>query len=306
MAAAHAGRDFVAAAAPVIGDPYAQTAVEQPTPFPLGLQTPPPPGPVPQTPPPAGPPLQTPPPGPVYPAYAYPTPAPPYPQPSRWGSPLALILLAVIALAGIAAGVLAVAGVFTHQAPPPPAAATSTRVASVHRQRASHIAHNRTGHIQNRGFGTQTSSSSTAPPPQNSSGQNLADPGAPISGTSAGASLQAYWTLINTGHYRKAWAMETATEQSQEPSFISDKKTAQPMINVVSIGPASSSSGSADMPIAFYAQDRNPSPASDTTCRYFQMTAQMVQNGNGSWSYDGPVAGTAQATAEPGSTNCHS
>src|SRR5207248_1498293 len=105
---------------------------------------------------------------------------------------------------------------------------------------------------------------------------------------------------------RKAWAMETSSEQAQEPSFLSDKKAAQPMINVVSIGSASSSSGSADVPISFYAQDRYPSPGSDTTCRHFQMTAQMVQNGNGSWSYDGPVAGTTQSTTEPGNSNCHS
>jgi serine/threonine protein kinase len=307
LAAAHAGRDFAAAAAAasVIGDPYAQTAVEQPAPFPQALQTPPP-GPALQTPLPAGPPFQTPPPGPVYPAYAYPTPPPPYPQPSRWGSPLALILLALLALAGIGAAVLAVAGVFTHQAPAQAAAATSTRAASVPRQPSSHIARDHRGRIRTRGFQTQTSTSSAPPSPQTGPGQNLADPGAPISSSPAGASLQAYWTLINTGHYRKAWAMETANEQSQEPSFLSDKKTAQPMINVVSIGPASSSSGSADVPIAFYAQDRNPSPGSDTACRYFQMTADMVQNGNGGWSYNGPIAGTAQATAEPGSTNCHS
>jgi hypothetical protein len=251
--------------------------------------------------------MQTPPPpGVVYPAYAYPTPAPPYPQPSRAGNPLALILLALTALAGIAVGVLAVAGVFSHQTPAQAAASTATQAASVRRGSSSSVAPARTTRSRTGALRRQTSTSPAPPPQQSPTGQNLADPGAPISGSPAGASLQGYWTLVNTGHYRKAWAMETANEQSQEPSFISDKKAAQPMINVVSIGAPSSSSGSADVPIALYAQDRNPSPGSDTTCRYFQMTAHMVQNSNGSWSYDGPVAGTAQATAEPGSSNCHS
>jgi hypothetical protein len=100
--------------------------------------------------------------------------------------------------------------------------------------------------------------------------------------------------------------METPHEQAQEPSFLSDKRTEQPMINVVSIGQPSSSSGAAEVPIAFYALDRYPTSANDTTCTYFQMTASMIQGGDGSWFYNGPLPGTAQVTKEPGSSNCHS
>jgi tRNA A-37 threonylcarbamoyl transferase component Bud32 len=60
------------------------------------------------------PPPQTPPPGmPPYSAYGYVTPTPPYPQQQRSGNPLALILLGIVALAGIAVGALAAAGVFS-------------------------------------------------------------------------------------------------------------------------------------------------------------------------------------------------
>jgi serine/threonine-protein kinase len=286
LAAAHAGRDSFASPAPVIAVPHTPTAVGPPTPIPPALQTPPPPGP-------------------GYPAYAYATPVPPQPERARSGSPLALILLALTALAGVAAGVLAVAGVFSHQVPAQAAAPRPAQVSPARHNNSSPLVpgprtHRHVGRL--RGQSTPPSTPPSAPSP----GQNLASPGAPIVSSAPGASLQAYWTLINTGHYRKAWAMETSTEQSQEPSFLTDKKAAQPMINVVSIGSASSSTGSADVPISFYAQDRYPSPGSDTTCRWFQMTAHMVQNGNGSWSYDGPVAGTAQATVEPGSSNCHS
>ena len=75
--------------------PHAPTAVGPPTPIP-------PPG-------------ASPTPIPPQPGYGYQTPAPPYPQRARSGNPVALILLALVALAGIAVGALAAAGVFSHQ-----------------------------------------------------------------------------------------------------------------------------------------------------------------------------------------------
>jgi len=52
----------------------------------------------------------------MYPAYGYATPPPALPQPARSGNPLALILLGIVALAGIAVGALAATGVFSHNA----------------------------------------------------------------------------------------------------------------------------------------------------------------------------------------------
>jgi serine/threonine protein kinase len=62
----------------------------------------------------------TPPPGvPAYPPYGYVTPVPAHSeQQQRSGNPLALILLGVVALAGIAVGALAAAGVFSHGSTP--------------------------------------------------------------------------------------------------------------------------------------------------------------------------------------------
>lgn len=117
--------------------------------------------------------------------------------------------------------------------------------------------------------------------------------------------LRHYWQLMANGSYQRAYNMESARLQGDYSSFVNDKQTAQPMINVVSIGSPSSASGDADVPIQFYAQDRFPSNGSDTTCRYFDMTAHMVQNSDGSWSYDGPVSGTDNVTAMPGSPDCH-
>jgi serine/threonine protein kinase len=78
----------------VISRPRAETKIGPPTPLPPGRRAP------------------TPPPG-YQPAYGYATPPPPPHE--RSGSPLALILLAIVAVAGIAVGALAAAGVFSKE-----------------------------------------------------------------------------------------------------------------------------------------------------------------------------------------------
>src|SRR5205807_3647630 len=136
------------------------------------------------------------------------------------------------------AGVLAAAGTFSQQAPTQ-RISPAARVAPTRHTSPSHgPAARKTGRVSS--VGTGVTSTSAPNNSVSSTGQNLASPGAPITASPAGATLQAYWTLINTGHYRKAFAMETPHEIAQEPSFVSDKKASQPMINVVSIGQASS------------------------------------------------------------------
>ncbi len=94
LASAHAGEWTTAAQGQPITPSHAPTAVGPPTPIPPA--NPPAPGAQP------------------YPATGYATPPPSYQPPSRSGNPLALILLGLVALAGIAVGALAAAGVFSH------------------------------------------------------------------------------------------------------------------------------------------------------------------------------------------------
>jgi serine/threonine protein kinase len=275
------GRSENAAMAGRTPVPHPPTAVGPPTPMPPMLQTPPPT------------------PMPNYGGYGYAAPAP-APQ-QRSGNPLALILLALLALVGIAAGLLAAAGVFAH-----PASGRSN-VASASNRASSRLPG--ATRSQSRSAGAQTppaAGQSGSSQPRSAGSSNLASPGAARVATAASAALQRYWMLVNTGQYAQAWEMETAHEQGEEPSFLSDKNSERPMINVVSIGPASSDSVAADVPIAFYALDRYPTSSADMYCKYFEMTAHMIQGSGGSWFYDGPVPGTAQVTTEPGSTNCHS
>jgi serine/threonine protein kinase len=110
LAAAHAG-EWSASTQPVIS-PHVATAVGPPTPIPPA--TTPPPG------------------GQIYHAYGYATPPPAHGHSNRSGNPLALILLGIVALAGLAVGALAAAGVFSHASPPGTIAATgpNARVAN--------------------------------------------------------------------------------------------------------------------------------------------------------------------------------
>jgi serine/threonine protein kinase len=96
LTAAHRGEAETTITGRIV-PPHTPTAVGPPTPLPQAMNTP--------APPPA-----------MYPGYGYPTPPPAYPQQARSGNPLALILLGLVALAGIAVGALAAAGVFSHSA----------------------------------------------------------------------------------------------------------------------------------------------------------------------------------------------
>ena len=120
------GRDFGTALAVAVGQHATATGAPiQPPhePTVVGPSTPLPPAAL-ETPQPA-----------MYQGHGYATPPPAHPQSSRGGSPLALVLLAVVALAGIAAAVLVAAGVFNHGSPKTASSAThvnSTRRAAAH------------------------------------------------------------------------------------------------------------------------------------------------------------------------------
>jgi hypothetical protein len=104
LAAAHSGLRAPSTAT-TIGIAEKPTEPQHP-PTAVGPPTPMPPAPV------------TPPPGGAYAPYGYVTPPPTTAPSGRSGNPLALVLLAVVALAGIAVGALAAAGVFSHKQTP--------------------------------------------------------------------------------------------------------------------------------------------------------------------------------------------
>jgi serine/threonine-protein kinase len=124
------GQQF-AEALTAVGSGEAMTVASQPVQQPHAITAIGPPTPVP--------PPHTPPPGaPQYaPVYGYATPPPAYSQ-QRSGNPLALIVLGLVALAGIAVGALAAAGVFSHSARPPNLAAANAATGAATSTKLSH------------------------------------------------------------------------------------------------------------------------------------------------------------------------
>jgi hypothetical protein len=134
LTTAHRGGETAATAG--MPAPHAPTALGPPTPLPSAMNTPLPA---------------------MYPAYGYVTPPPAYPQRTRSGNPLALILLGIVALAGIAVGALAAAGVFSHT----PASVRTITAATIRPARSTKPA-SPTGH--------NTKPTTPAAPPANVSG----------------------------------------------------------------------------------------------------------------------------------------
>jgi hypothetical protein len=112
----------------------------------------------------------------------------------------------------------------------------------------------------------------------------------PSSGPGPAATLSTYWQDMADGSYSSAYSLETAREQANFPNFVSDRSEADPVINVINVGSPQYVSGGAVVPIEFYARDRYPNPGSDTLCRLFDTSANMVDNG-GQWLYNGLVSG---------------
>ncbi len=123
--------------------------------------------------------------------------------------------------------------------------------------------------------------------------------------TSPASVIQTHLEDINSGQYQAAYQLLTNAYQSANPSWPSDRATADPGIKLLSVGTPQFGSGDAQVPVDFYARDRNPSPGSDTQCREFQGTVNMVQE-SGSWRYD-PSGSSLTNTVMPMSDpNCPS
>jgi serine/threonine-protein kinase len=242
------------------GIPHTPTAVGPPTPL------------LPYTPlPPSG--AQTPSPQIATPVYMTP---PGYEPRSRRGSPLALILLALVAFAGIAVGALAATGVLSNPR------SVTTPAASVRPHKIKPHA--------NPGGSTHTSSHSSP----RTSPQRSPSPSPPPGAASA---LSEYWSAVAGGHYDRAFSLSTGRVASSSPPSVFESE--RPEINVLSIGQAApTGSGSAQVPIDFYAEDTTGSDAG--TCRHFAGDATM-EFASGSWLY---ASNNYSASVVNGNPNC--
>jgi hypothetical protein len=109
---------------------------------------------------------------------------------------------------------------------------------------------------------------------------------------------------LGSGNYSGAFKLMTSAYRSQNPSWPSERSAADPGINILSIGSPQYTMSGADVPIDFFARDRNSTPGSDTQCREFKGTVHLVQQG-GSWRYD-PSGNSLSASVSNGNSNCPS
>ena len=110
---------------------------------------------------------------------------------------------------------------------------------------------------------------------------------------------------LDAGEYRAAFELLTSGYQSRNPNWVSERRAARPRINIISIGTPQSGDGEAQVPVEFYARDRNATQASDTQCRRFDGDVHIVRE-SGQWRYD-PSASTLDTTVVASSdSNCPS
>ncbi len=104
---------------------------------------------------------------------------------------------------------------------------------------------------------------------------------------------------LGAGRYQQAFGLISAAYRAHNPSWPSERASASPAIKIISVGAATISSGAADVKIDFYARDHNPTSGSDTKCREFTGTVNLIK-AHGQWRYN-PDANHLAATVQPDS-----
>jgi hypothetical protein len=115
--------------------------------------------------------------------------------------------------------------------------------------------------------------------------------------------IESHLQDINSGDYSAAFGLMSTTYRAQNPSWPSDRAAANPAINIISIGASQYGAGTAQVPVDFYARDRNATQGSDTQCREFQGTVSLV-NEAGAWRYDPGANSLTGTVASPGDPSC--
>jgi Double-GTPase 2 len=147
------------------------------------------------------------------------------------------------------------------------------------------------------GEASGSSGSSAGAPQQSTAPPAPPPPPAPV------RAIETHYHRLDDGDYDGAFAMFTPEYRAQNPSWAAYRRIADPMVNIVSVGTPQVSGGQARVPIVFYARDRHPSPDSDTICRHFAGTAELLLTSEG-WRFD-PAGTRYTATETPGNPGCH-
>ena len=119
------------------------------------------------------------------------------------------------------------------------------------------------------------------------------------------ATIRHHLEDINNGRYQRAFGLLSAAYQEQNPKWAAVRAEADSGINIISAGHPVTQGANFNVSVVFYARDRYPTPGSDTQCREFQGTVEII-NQDGKWRYN-PEGNDLQGTVESRSnSNCPS
>lgn len=110
------------------------------------------------------------------------------------------------------------------------------------------------------------------------------------------ATIRRHLEDINSGHYQQAFELLSASYRDQNPTWASVRAEADSGINIISVGNAVRDGADYEVSVVFYARDRSSTKGSDTQCREFRGTVDIVDE-DGHWRYS-PSNGLT-ATIEP-------
>jgi hypothetical protein len=139
------------------------------------------------------------------------------------------------------------------------------------------------GSSSSAGANSQTANAGSPPPPPPAPPPPAGHP----TRTSAPArALRRHYQRLDRGEYQAAFALMTPRFRATNRGWASQRASANPSVNVVTVGRARRRGNNAQVYIRFYARDSHDiGPRDDTRCRRFVGSARMVRIG-GRWLLD--------------------
>lgn len=125
----------------------------------------------------------------------------------------------------------------------------------------------------------------------------------PSSASGPDETIREHLEDLQNGDYQGAFELMSARYRGENPSWPSVRGAADPTIHIVTVGSPDYRSGTAHVYVDFYAQDAHPTAGSDTYCREFKGTVELISE-EGAWRYS-PYGDNLRSQLQPNS-DCQS
>ena len=215
-----------------------------------------------------------------------------------------ITIIAVVIAVGGAGVALAIVASDKSSHPSPAHSAHSTSV----------IVENASGASTSSGPATSAnaggSASTTGSAPAENSGQTTTTGTTSVKGSAAststpgpGTTIREHLEDLQNGDYQGAFELMSARYRGENPSWPTVRGAADPIVHIVDIGSPDYRSDAAHLYVDFYAQDSHPTMGSDTYCREFTGTVELISQ-DGAWRYN-PYGDNLHSKLQPNS-DCQS